>query len=463
MRTPRWTLVVASVASLMVALDILAVSTALTTIRSQLGTSLAALEWTVAAYNLSLAVTLLPASALGDRLGRRRMFGAGLATFTAASAACALAPSAGWLITARAVQGAGAAFVLPLGLALVTEAYPPARRGRAMGIAGGITGLATVAGPVLGGGVTAALDWEWIFWMNVPIGLLTLVLLRSRVDESRGPDAPLDVPGQILVAFGVVGLVWGLSRAAWPAALIGLGLVAAFAVREWRLTPYFRLPGFATGNLATLLHGAIVLGPVFLMAQLFQTGLGMSPFQAGLRLLPWTATLLVVAPLAGALADRVGRRPVMVLGFATAAAMMAAFAGAVALGWSYPVLALILTAWGAGNSMIFPAVQSTVADAVPGAVIGRATGINQMTRELGGVLGIATVAAVFGHAGGYDTADHFVRGFAPAVLLCAALALAGMTVSVCAPGCRKTSWSGRSASRCPRCGRRARRREPFSP
>jgi MFS family permease len=433
MKAPGWTLAVAAAASLMVALDILAVSTALTTIRLQLGASLTGLEWTVNAYNLALAVLLLPGAALGDRFGRRRTFGAGLGLFTAASAGCALAPSAGWLIAARAVQGAGAALVLPLGLALVTVAYPAPRRGRAMGLAGGITGLATVAGPVLGGGVTQLLDWEWIFWLNVPIGLLTLVLLRWRVAESRGRGTPVDRPGLALAAAGVLGLVWGLTGPHLPAVLAGGVLVAAFATREWRRAPYFRRRGFAAANLATLLHGAIVLGPVFLMAQLFQTGLGLAPLPAGLRLLPWTATLLLVAPLAGAAADRLGQRPVMVLGFAVAAAGMVTFAAAVAAHTAYWGLAGALTLWGVGNSMIFPAVQSAVAGAVAPDDVGRATGANQMTRELGGVLGVAAVAAVFARTGGYATPARFLDGFTPAIAGCALLAGAGLLLSLAVP------------------------------
>jgi EmrB/QacA subfamily drug resistance transporter len=438
MKTSTWTLVLTATTSLMVALDLLAVSTALTTIRLQLGASLEALGWTLAAYNLALAVLLLPASALGDRYGRRRMFGIGLATFTAASAGSALAPSIGWLIAARAVQGLGAAFVLPLGLALVTVAFPAERRGRAMGIAGGITGLATVAGPVLGGGITEALDWEWIFWLNVPIGVITLILLRGHVTESRGNDTAVDVLGLGFAALGVLGLVWGLTYSSVPLALVGAALMAAFATREWRRAPYFRIRGFAIGNLATLVHGAIVLGPVFLMAQLFQTGLGLNPLEAGLAMLPWSATLLIVAPLAGALADRIGRAPVMVLGFASAGAGIVTFAYLVTHGHSYLALAVALTIWGIGNSMIFPAVQSAIVDAVPSTAIGRSSGANQMTRELGGVLGIAAVTVIFSHTGGYETASRFLHGFVSAVLLCAGLAVVGLLVSLLIPGRRAT-------------------------
>ena len=434
MKTRTWTLVLTSAASLMVALDILAVSTALTTIRQDLHASVGSLEWTVTAYNISLAVLLLPASALGDKFGRRRLFGAGLGLFTAASAGCALAPTIGWLVAARAVQGIGAALVLPLGLALVGIAYPAERRGRALGIAGGITGLATVAGPVLGGGLTQVFGWAGIFWLNVPIGAAAIVLVRLHIAESRGADTAVDLPGVTLGALAVLGIVWGLTGPPGPILVAGIVAAAAYAGREWRRAPYFRIRGFAVGNLATLLHGATVLGPVFLMAQLFQTGLGYGPLQAGLRLLPWTGTLLVAAPVAGTVADRIGQRPVMVAGFVTAAAGMAGFAVAAVPGRSYATLAVALTVWGIGNSMIFPAVQSVIVGAVPRDVIGTATGTNQMIREVGGVLGIAVLAAVFAGSGGYGSAGQFLAGCTPALLVCAAVALASAVVSLAVPG-----------------------------
>src|SRR5213593_2025808 len=190
-----WVLALTGVGSLMAALDTLVVSTALSTIRVDMGASVEQLEWTVNAYNLSFAVLLITAAALGDRYGRRRLYAVGLGTFVAASAACALAPDAGWLIAARAVQGAGAALLLPLGLALLSAAFPPERRGAAIGIFSAITGLAVARGPLVGGAVVEGINWEWIFWLNVPIGLLAIPLVLTRLKESFGPDTRLDVPG----------------------------------------------------------------------------------------------------------------------------------------------------------------------------------------------------------------------------------------------------------------------------
>src|SRR3954462_11679233 len=216
-RTRRWVLGLAAVASFMVALDTLVVSTALNTIRLDLGASVEQLEWTVNAYNLSFAVLLITAAGLGDRYGRRNFYAAGLALFAAASAACALAPSVGWLIAARAVQGAGSALLLPLGLALLSAAFPPERRGAAIGIFSAITGLAVASGPLVGGAIVEGIDWEWIFWVNGPIRLLAVALLAvplvlARMKESLGPDTSLDIPGLALVTGGALGFVWGMVR-----------------------------------------------------------------------------------------------------------------------------------------------------------------------------------------------------------------------------------------------------------
>ena len=179
-----WVLTLTSVASFMVALDALVVTIALSTIRIDLGASIEALEWTVNAYNLSFAVLLIPAAALGDRYGRRKLYAGGLGLFAAASAACALAPQVGWLVAARAVQGAGAALVLTLGLALLSAAFPPERRGTAIGLFSAVTGIAVASGPLIGGAIVEGISWEWIFWLNVPIGLAAIPLVLARIEES---------------------------------------------------------------------------------------------------------------------------------------------------------------------------------------------------------------------------------------------------------------------------------------
>jgi len=305
----------------MAALDTLVVSTALSTIRVDLGASIEQLEWTVNAYNLSFAVFLMTGAALGDRFGRRNLYAAGLGLFAAASAACALAPDVGWLIAARAVQGAGAALLTPLALALLSAAFPAERRGTAIGIFSAITGLAVASGPLVGGAVVQGLAWEWIFWFNVPIGLIAAPLVLTRMKESFGADTSLDVPGLALLTGGVLGIVWALVRgnsAGWASPEVigslaaGVLLVAAFVAWELRASEpmlpmqFFRSRAFSAGNAAIFFTFASLFSAVFFYAQLLQTVLGYGPLGAGLRLLPWTATFVTVAPLAGAVADRTG-------------------------------------------------------------------------------------------------------------------------------------------------------------
>src|SRR4051812_10880237 len=261
----RWVLVLTSVASLMVALDTLVVATALSTIRVELDASLAALEWTVNAYNLSFAVLLMTGAALGDRFGRRRVFAIGLSVFTVSSALCALAPGVGWLIAARAVQGAGAAMVMPLGLTLISTAFPPERRGGALGLYFAITGLAVASGPVVGGAITQGLAWEWIFWVNVPLGLALLPFVLGRMRESHGPDGALDLGGLALVSLAAFGVVWGLVRgneAGWGSfevlGALALGVLSAVGFVRWELRVadpmlpmrFFRSRAFTAGNVS---------------------------------------------------------------------------------------------------------------------------------------------------------------------------------------------------------------------
>jgi len=434
----RWVLVLASIASSMTALDTLVVATSLTTIRLDLGASIEQLEWTVNAYNLSFAVLLMTAAALGDRLGRRRMFASGVTLFTLASAACALAPGAGALIAARAVQGAGAALVMTLAMALVSSNYPPERRGAALGTFFALTGLAVAAGPLVGGAVAEGLAWQWIFWINVPIGLAVAPLALARIPESFGPDRRLDLPGLALVSGGVLGVVWALVRgnvAGWASAEVigtavaGAALLAAFVRWELRapapMLPmrFFRSRAFSAGNAAIFFVLASLFTGVFFLAQFMQTGLGSSPLEAGLRLLPWTATLFFTAPVAGKLADRFGERAFMVAGPLLQAVGMGWIALAAGPDVAYAELVAPLIVAGVGVSMSFPAAQNSVVSAVPPEAIGKASGVNSTMRELGGVFGIALSVAVFAGAGSYASPAAFTDGFTAAMGVSAGLSL----------------------------------------
>ena len=444
----RWVLILTSVASLMVALDVTVVSTALSTIRLHLHASISQLEWTVNAYALSFAVLLMTGAALGDRLGRRRVFAAGLALFAAASAACAVSPSVGWLITARAVQGVGAAVIAPTSLALLSGAFPPERRGQALGIFGGITGLAVVAGPVVGGAVTQGLAWQWIFWLNVPIGLVAIPLVLTRMDESFGPRAALDVPGLGLVTGAALGIVWGLVRgntSGWGSVEVLGALVAGvllgilFVTWELRATTpmlpmrLFTARGFAAGNASGFLMFGALFSAVFFMAQFFQTSLGQSPLAAGLRLIPWTGTVFIVAPIAGALVDRIGERPLMVAGLLMQAGGLAWVALIARTDVPYAQMVAPLAIAGVGISMALPAAQNAVMGSVAPTEIGKASGTFSMMRQLGGAFGLAIAVAVFSGAGSYLSPGAFSNGFAPAIAVSASISLLGALAGAWVP------------------------------
>jgi EmrB/QacA subfamily drug resistance transporter len=442
---------IASLGSFMTALDSLVVTTALSTIRQDLTASVESLEWVVNSYNLTFAVLLLTGAALGDRFGRRRMFVVGLAVFTVASAACALAPDIGTLIVARAGQGVGAAMVLPLSLTLISAAFPPRQRGRAMGLYLGITGLATFSGPFIGGVVAEGLAWQWIFWLNLPVGVVAILLTQRRVAESLGPNTRFDLGGVGLVTAGAFGVVWGLVRgnvAGWGSAevvgtlLLGVVLLVAFVLWERRaqapMLPmrFFRLRAFATANPANFLVFASLYGTMFFLAQYFQVVLGTGPLVAGLMLMPWTGTLMVCAPIAGALADKVGERNFVVGGLLLQTAGMGWIAVVADTDTGYLELLPALVVGSVGITMAMPAAQKAVVGAVQPREIGQASGAFMMLRILGGVFGVAVTVAVFAGVGDYTSAERFSEGFSAGMTAVAAFAFTGVLVAAAMPGRR---------------------------
>jgi EmrB/QacA subfamily drug resistance transporter len=431
-----WTFAITSLALFMVTLDNLVVTTALPVIRRDLHSGLSGLEWTVNAYTLTFAVLLLTGAALGDRFGRRRLFTIGLSIFTFASAAAALAPSIGALDAARAIQGLGGAIVMPLTLTILSRAVPPERRGLALGAWGGISGLAVAIGPLVGGAVVSGISWHWIFWLNVPIGLVLAPLAWSRLAESHGPATKLDLPGLGLASAGLFGLVWGLVRGnsvGWASPEIvgalaaGVALLGAFVWWELRTaTPmlpmrFFRNRTFALANISSLFMFFGMFGSIFLLAQFFQTVQGYSPLQSGLRILPWTAMPIFVAPIAGALSDRVGGEKLMGLGLAFQATGLAWIAAVSTPTTPYSSLVIPFILSGAGMALFFAPVANVVLSAVRPEEEGQASGANNAVRELGGVFGVAVLASLFSHYGGYGTGHSFVTGMTPAVYVGAAV------------------------------------------
>jgi EmrB/QacA subfamily drug resistance transporter len=440
-------------------LDNLVVSTALPVIRTDLGATIEELEWTVNAYTLTFAVFLLTGAALGDRFGRRRMFIVGLVLFTAASAAAALAPSMGWLIGARAVQGIGGAIVTPLTLTLLSAAFPAERRGVALGAWSGIAGLAVAAGPLVGGAVVDGIAWQWIFWLNVPIGLAVLPLSRL-LTESHGPDKALDLPGLGLASAGLFGIVWGLVHGnadGWTSPQIvlslvgGAALMAAFAAWEARarepMLPlgFFRDRAFSAANGASLAMYFGMFGSIFLLSQFFQTAQGYSPFEAGLRVLPWTAMPMIVAPIAGALSDRYGGRPFLAGGLALQAVGLAWIAAVSSADVAYSELVGPFIVSGIGMGMFFAPVANIVLTAVGPRDEGKASGASNAIREVGGVLGVAVLASIFSSVGGYETPEIFNDGLVAATWAGAAVVGVGALVALAVPAKRRQEPAGEPA------------------
>jgi EmrB/QacA subfamily drug resistance transporter len=439
-RTMIWTFAITSLALFMVTLDNLVVTTALPVIRTDLHSGLSGLEWTVNAYTLTFAVLLMTGAALGDRFGRRRMFTIGISIFTLASAAAALAPSIGALDAARAIQGLGGAIVMPLTLTILSAAVPAERRGMALGAWGGISGLAVALGPLVGGAVVSGISWHWIFWLNVPFGLVLAPLAWTRLRETRGPATRLDLPGLGLASAGLLGVVWGLVRGnsvGWASPEIGGSLLAGVVVLAafvwWELraaTPmlpmrFFRNRTFALANVSSLFMFFGMFGSIFLLAQFFQTVQGYSPLQAGLRILPWTAMPIVIAPIAGTLSDRIGGHKLMGTGLALQAAGLAWLAAVSTPTVAYGSMVIPFTLAGAGMALFFAPVANVVLSSVRPEEEGQASGANNAVRELGGVFGVAVLASLFAHYGGYRTDESFVSGMTPAVYVGAALVALG--------------------------------------
>jgi EmrB/QacA subfamily drug resistance transporter len=442
-----WTYLVTGVAVFMVTMDNLVVTNALPVIRVDLGTGLEGLEWTVNAYTLSFAVLLLTGAAVADRFGRRLFFGLGLAVFTAASAAAAMAPDIGALVSARAVQGVAAAVIMPLTLTLLASVVPPNRRGLAFGAWGAMSGLGVALGPVIGGAITEYASWQWIFWINVPVGVALLPLV-ALVRDSRGGAGRLDPLGTALVTAGLFGVVFGLVRGnghGWTSAQVLGGLVGGglllLAFVAWQLRArapmvpprLFASRGFTLANLVSLTMAFGMFGSVFLLAQFLQTVQGYTPLQAGLRTLPWTAMPVLAAPVAGVLTDRIGGRRIVTIGLALQAVGVGWLAMVTAPDAPYARFVPPFVLAGVGMGLFFAPITRLVLGFVPGHLEGVASGTSNAMRQLGSVLGIAVLGAVFSAYGGYASGQQFVDGAVRAAWVGAVALGAAALVSLAVP------------------------------
>lgn len=444
-----WTLAITSIALFMVTLDNLVVTNALPTIQRDFNASIQSLEWSVNAYTLTFAVLLLTGAALGDRYGRRLMFVIGLAIFTLASAACAVAPNIEILDATRALQGMGGAIVTPLTLTILSDAFPSQRRGLALGLWSGISGIAVAMGPIVGGAIVTGISWQWIFWLNVPIGIIAIPLAFFFLRESRGPNSRMDFPGLVLVSAGLFGIVWGLIRGSeigWTTneVILALGggalLTAAFVLWELRakapMLPmrFFRNRQFATTNAVSLLMYFGLFGSLFLLIQFLQVVQGYSALKAGLATLPSTGMPILVAPFAGALSDKIGGRIFVAVGL---------FLQTIALGWfayvstvdvSYMKLLPGFIVFGIGMGLFFPPVAYLVLGSVRPEEAGQASGANNAIREIGGVFGIGALTTVFATYGSYRSGQAYTDGLIPAVWVGTAVVGLGAFISLLIPG-----------------------------
>ena len=462
-----WTFAVTSVALIMVMLDNLVVSTALNVIRQDLGATIEQLEWTVNAYTLTFAVLLLTGAALGDRFGRRRMFIIGVGVFTAASAAAAMATSIETLILARAAQGVGGAIVTPLTLTLLSAAVPSDRRGVALGAWGAVGGLAIAIGPLVGGAIVEGLDWNWIFWVNVPIGIALIPLAWFGLQESHGPAGRLDVPGVVLASAGLLGIVWALvngNAEGWTSVpivtsfAVGAIILAAFVLWERRTAApmlplrFFRSRSFSLANIASLFMSFGMFGAIFLLAQFLQFVRFYSPLEAGLAVLPWTLAPMFVAPIAGALSDRIGGGLLMGAGLTLQAIGLAWLGLVLSTTVEYGSLVLPFVISGIGMGLFFAPVANVLLSSVRPEEEGQASGAGNAIRELGGVFGVAVLAAIFARVGSYSSPQAFVDGIVPAVLVGAVVVGVGAVTAFLIPRTRVEATTASDAVRPPQGG-----------
>jgi EmrB/QacA subfamily drug resistance transporter len=436
----RLTVLLTAGAYLLITLDALVVVTALPSIHADLGGGAGNLPWIINAYALTFATGIITAAALGDRLGRRRTYVGGLLLFSLASAACALAPNLGVLIGFRAVQGLGAAIVMPLGLTLLTSSFPADRRGAVVGIWGGVAGLGVASGPLVGGAVTEGLDWHWIFWVNVPLGVAAVVAVLRVLPETYGPRTRFDPIGMVTASGAMGSLVWGVLRApeaGWGATevlvalVLGVVLLAGFvaweSVAPAPMVPLslFRSRVFAAASLTQFLMAASIFATAYVTSQYFQISRGDSPLGTGLRFLPWTMTPLLIAPIAGQLVDRLGARALAAPGLVLQAFGFVWILHEAHTHAGYAEFVVPFVVAGVGISMALPAPSAAGLNAAPPALLGRSAGVLNTVQQIGQATGVAVVTVVFDAHGSLDSPAQTLSGYEPALVTAAAISLLG--------------------------------------
>ncbi|MBB4774759.1 MFS transporter [Actinomadura livida] len=460
----RRTVVLASVTAFMVGLDILVIMVALPTLFETLRASASDLGWTVNAYEIGFAASLLTSSALGDRYGRRLVFVIGVGIFTVGSVWCALSSASGigMLIVARAFQGIGGGTGMALGLSIVTAVTPPAKRGTAFGVWGAIMGISIAVGPLVGGGILHFLPWQWIFWVNVPIGAVLIVLSLLWIDETKGHARQLDLIGLILASSAIILILQALLRIGsvsgsdWTI-VVGLiaGGIGLITFIQWErrcadpMIPLamFRDRSFAGGCASSFAIGAGIYGTAFMFTQYLQLVVGEDSIGVGVRLLPWVALAPLIAPLAGLLADRLGERPIIAVALTLFAGAFFAIGVLVTSGRSYTTLVVPLVIAGIGVAAAMPTTATAVMRFTDPERFAIASGVSNTMRQAGAGFGVALAVAMFSAFGGYESGPEFFSGFGAAVYALAGVTLLGVIPALVIPPLRGRVAAGPGDSR----------------
>ncbi len=446
-----WTLGAVAFGLFMIMLDNTIVNVALPSIQSDLDIGISELEWVFNGYALTFGVLMLTGGKLADMLGRRRIFIVGLLIFTVASLFCGLATSAGWLIGARVLQGVGSALMNPATLSIITATFPPRQRGMAIGIWAGVAAMALAIGPLAGGLITQHLGWNWIFFINVPVGILAIIVTRLVVDESRdtSADQRLDLPGLLSSGIGLFALTYGLIEAnnyGWTSprilllfavALVGIVLFVLLELRQ--RSPMldlslFKNGTFAGANSVMLLIGLAMFGVFFYNSLFIQNILGYSAVETGATFLPMTVLIILVAPLAGKYSDRVGSRWLMGGGMVLLAASLFIFSRLDASSDFWDLLPGLIVG-GFGMGLVMTPTTSAAMGSVPVDKAGVGSAVLNSMRQVGGALGIAVIGAIIAQSvhsapGTRQSAAEFVTGYQNALTVAALIALAGAVLSV---------------------------------
>jgi EmrB/QacA subfamily drug resistance transporter len=451
-RIPVWlAILAASIPMFMASLDNLVMTNALPVIHEELGATVEQLQWFVNAYTLSFASFILMAVALGDRFGRRTVFVIGIAVFTLASVFAGFSTDPGQLIAARAVQGLGGAALMPLSLTLLAGSVPARLRPLAIGIWGGVSGLGVALGPLIGGAVVEGWNWQAIFWINVPVGILSVPLALLALPNSFGAKLRADVVGLVLAGVGVLGVVFGIVRgndAGWSSfqvlgSLIGGGaLLVAFVIWESRspapLLPLrlFRDRSFSISNIVAFGFSFGMFGAVFILIQFLQVVQGATPLQAAFETTPWTMAPMIIAPLAGLVAPRVGTRLLIIVGLAAQSIALFWLASGLSATETYSDMVGPFILAGIGMGLVFAPISTAVLASMSEKDHAKASGANSTIREIGVALGVAVLTAVFTGAGGQLTPSGYVDAALPAVLVGASVLAASTLFAFLLPAGR---------------------------